>query len=138
MSRFAAILFVFGAVMALLSVAADAFAAHGLASMAPAMEQAVVWFKEGTNFQMNHALALLIATAVSERVAGRAQKVLRAAAISFAAATVLFPGALYSISFAGPGFFAPWGGYAAMIGWLMLAAGAVMAVPRGGASKQQA
>jgi uncharacterized membrane protein YgdD (TMEM256/DUF423 family) len=106
--------------------------------MAPAMEQAVVWFKEGTNFQMNHALALLIATAVSERVAGRAQKVLRAAAISFAAATVLFPGALYSISFAGPGFFAPWGGYAAMIGWLMLAAGAVMAVPRGDASKQQA
>ena len=114
MSRFAAILFVFGAVMALLSVAADAFAAHGLASMAPAMEQAVVWFKEGTNFQMNHALALLIATAVSERVAGRAQKVLRAAAISFAAATVLFPGALYSISFAG------------------------MAVPRGEASEQQA
>ena len=138
MSRFAAILFVFGAVMALLSVAADAFAAHGLASMAPAMEQAVVWFKEGTNFQMNHALALLIATAVSERVAGRAQKVLRTAAISFAAATVLFPGALYSISFAGPGFFAPWGGYAAMIGWLLLAAGAVMAVPRGEASEQQA
>jgi uncharacterized membrane protein YgdD (TMEM256/DUF423 family) len=102
------------------------------------MEQAVVWFKEGTNFQMNHALALLIATAVSERVAGRAQKVLRAAAISFAAATVLFPGALYSISFAGPGFFAPWGGYAAMIGWLLLAAGAVMAVPRGEASEQQA
>ena len=138
MSRFAAILFVFGAVMALLSVAADAFAAHGLASMAPAMEQAVVWFKEGTNFQMNHALALLIATAVSERVAGRAQKVLRTAAISFAAATVLFPGALYSISFAGPGFFAPWGGYAAMVGWLLLAAGAVMAVPRGEASEQQA
>ena len=130
MSRFAAILFVFGAVMALLSVAADAFAAHGLASVAPAMEQAVVWFKEGTNFQMNHALALLLATAVSERAAGRAQKVLRAAALSFAAATVLFPGALYSISFAGPGFFAPWGGYAAMIGWLLLAAGAVMAVPR--------
>jgi len=137
-SRFAAILFVFGAVMALLSVAADAFAAHGLASMAPAMEQAVVWFKEGTNFQMNHALALLIATAVSERVAGRAHRVLRTAAISFAAATVLFPGALYSISFAGPGFFAPWGGYAAMIGWLLLAAGAVMAVPRGEASEQQA
>lgn len=133
MSRFAANLFVFGAVMALLSVAADAFAAHGLASMAPAMEQAVVWFKEGTNFQMNHALALLIATAVSERFAGRAQKVLRAAAVSFAAATVLFPGALYSISFAGPGFFAPWGGYAAMIGWILLAVGAVMAVPRRGA-----
>jgi uncharacterized membrane protein YgdD (TMEM256/DUF423 family) len=131
MSRFATILYVFGAVMALMSVCADAFAAHGLVTMAPAMEQAVVWFKEGANFQMNHALALLIATAVAERVpAGRAQSVLRMAAIFFGMGAVLFSGALYSISFAGPGFFAPWGGFAAMIGWLLFAAGAFMATLR--------
>ncbi len=131
MSRFAMTLYVFGAVMALMSVCADAFAAHGLAAMAPAMEQAVVWFKEGANFQMNHALALLIATAVAERVAAaRAQSVLRLAAIAFAIGCVLFSGALYSISFAGPGFFAPWGGFAVMIGWLLFAAGAVMAAAR--------
>jgi uncharacterized membrane protein YgdD (TMEM256/DUF423 family) len=127
MSPFAAILTAFGAVMALMSVAADAFTAHGLVTVAPAMEQAVVWFKEGANFQMNHALGLLIATAMAEHLAvGRARAVLRASAVLLAASTVLFPGALYSISFAGPGFFAPWGGFAAMIGWILFAAGAVM------------
>lgn len=132
MSRFAVTLYVFGAVMALMSVCADAFAAHGLVTMAPAMEQAVVWFKEGANFQMNHALGLLIATAVSERFAGaRAQGLFRLAALGFALGTVLFPGALYSISFAGPGFFAPWGGFAAMIGWLLFAAGALVAAREG-------
>jgi uncharacterized membrane protein YgdD (TMEM256/DUF423 family) len=127
MSPFAAILTAFGAVMALVSVAADAFAAHGLVTAAPAMEQAVVWFKEGANFQMNHALGLLVATAVAEHLAvGRARAVLRASALLLAASTVLFPGALYSISFAGPGFFAPWGGFAAMLGWILFGAGAVM------------
>jgi uncharacterized membrane protein YgdD (TMEM256/DUF423 family) len=136
MSSFAAMLYVIGALLALISVAADAFAAHGLAAVAPAMEQAVVWFKEGANFQMNHALGLLIATAVAERLAaGRPRAVLRLAAISFAAGAVLFPGALYSISFAGPGFFAPWGGFASMIGWLLFATGAVMGVSRAAVSK---
>jgi uncharacterized membrane protein YgdD (TMEM256/DUF423 family) len=128
MSLFAATLYVIGAMLALVSVAADAFAAHGLVTMAPAMEQAVAWFKEGANFQMNHALGLLIATAVGERLAGRSRTILRLAAVFFAAGAVLFPGALYSISFAGPGFFAPWGGFAAMIGWLLFTIGAVMEV----------
>jgi uncharacterized membrane protein YgdD (TMEM256/DUF423 family) len=131
MSRFAVILTAFAAIMALLSVAADAFAAHGLVAVAPAMEQAVVWFKEGANFQMNHALGLLIATHVAERLEdGRARTFIRAGAVAMAVGCVLFPGALYSISFAGPGFFAPWGGYAVMIGWILLAVGAVMAARR--------
>jgi uncharacterized membrane protein YgdD (TMEM256/DUF423 family) len=136
MSPFAVTLYVIGALLALISVAADAFAAHGLVTMAPAMEQAVVWFKEGANFQMNHALGLLIVTALAERLtAGRARAALRLAAVSFAVGAVLFPGALYSISFAGPGFFAPWGGYAAMIGWLLFAAGAVMGLSGAAPSK---
>jgi uncharacterized membrane protein YgdD (TMEM256/DUF423 family) len=137
MTPFGATLFAFGALMALLSVAADAFAAHGLITVAPAMEQAVLWFKEGANFQMNHALGLLIATAVAERIApGRARALFRLSAIMFASATVLFPGALYSISFAGPGFFAPWGGFAAMIGWIMFAAGALAARSNVAASEE--
>jgi len=127
MSRFAMTLYVIGALLALLSVCADAFAAHGLVAMAPAMEQAVVWFKEGANFQMNHALGLLIATAIAERLTGRARTLLRASAVLFAVGTLMFSGALYSISFAGPGFFAPWGGFAVMAGWLLFAAGAVVA-----------
>lgn len=131
MSRFAVVLYVSGALMGLLSVAADAFAAHGLVAVAPAAEQAVVWFKEGARFQMNHVLALLIATALAERCdPGRARAAFRAAAVAFAAGCVLFPAALYSISFAGPGFFAPWGGYAVMIGWLLFAAGAVLGLAR--------
>ena len=131
MSRFSAISYVIGALLALVSVLADAFAAHGLAAVAPAMEQAVVWFKEGANFQMNHALGLIATTVVAESLApGWARKLLRLAAVFFAGGAVLFAGALYSISFAGPGFFAPWGGFAVMIGWLLLAGGAVMAVPR--------
>lgn len=136
MSPFAMTLYVIGAALALMSVAADAFAAHGLVTMAPAMEQAVVWFREGADFQMNHALGLLIATAVAERLsAGRPRTTLRLAAVSLALAAALFPGALYSISFAGPGFFAPWGGFAAMIGWLLFAIGAVMEVSRSARSK---
>lgn len=131
MSPFAVVLYIFGALMALMSVCADAYAAHGLAAAAPAMEQAVVWFKEGANFQMNHALGLLIITTVAERVpAGRARTLMRAAAVLLAAGTVLFSFALYSISFAGPGFFAPYGGFAVMIGWLLFAAGAVMTLSR--------
>lgn len=131
MSRCGASLFVLGAFLALVSVSADAFAAHGLAAIAPAMEQAVAWFKEGANFQMNHALALMIAAAVADRMEkGRARFLVRAGAGLLAAGALLFPGALYSLSFAGPGFFAPWGGIAAMIGWILFAAGAVLEISR--------
>lgn len=131
MSPFSASLYAFGALMALVSVMADAFAAHGLVTAAPAMEQAVVWFKEGANFQMNHALGVLIATAAADRAAlGPPRAIFRMSAILLASSTVLFPGALYSISFAGPGFFAPWGGFVAMMGWILFATGAVKALSR--------
>ncbi len=102
-SRFAVVLYVIGAVCGLLSVALAAFAAHALANIAPTGEQAVIWFKEATAFQMNHALALIFVTAVSERLQeGRGRSLMRAAAIFMAAGAILFPGALYSASFGGP------------------------------------
>lgn len=131
MSPFAATMLAFGALLALTSVSADALASHGLAAIAPAMEQAVVWFQVGANFQMNHALGLMIATVIAERLSeGRARTLLRAAAVLLGVGAVLFSGALYSISFAGPGFFAPWGGITAMIGWIVFAAGAAFGVAR--------
>jgi uncharacterized membrane protein YgdD (TMEM256/DUF423 family) len=39
---------------------------------------------------------------------------------------VLFPVALYAAAFDKPHFYAPWGGNAAMIGWLLFAVAAVM------------
>lgn len=130
-SRFAVVLYVIGGLCGLLSVALAAFAAHALVNVAPTGEQAVIWFKEATAFQMNHALALIAVTAISERLHwGRGRNLMRAAAIFLAAGAILFPGALYSVSFDGPVFFAPWGGTAAMIGWALFAAGAVIAYVR--------
>lgn len=130
-SRFAVVLYVIGAVCGLLSVALAAFAAHALVNVAPTGEQAVIWFKEATAFQMNHALALILVTAISDRVQwGRGRNLMRAAAVFLAAGAILFPGSLYSASFGGPVFLAPFGGTAAMIGWALLGVGAILTYVR--------
>lgn len=127
-SGFAVTLYVFGGVSALVSVALAALTSHGLAGLAPTAEQAVAWFKIATEFQMNHAIGLIVVAAISDRLAvGRARTVMRVGAVLLAAGALLFPVALYSLSFLGPSFFAPWGGFAAMGGWLLFAVSAVMA-----------
>ena len=137
-TRFAVVLYVIGAISGLLSVALAAFAAHALINIAPTGEQAVVWFKEATAFQMNHALASIGVTAISERLqVGRGRSLMRVGAAFLAAGAILFPGALYSVSFGGPVFFAPYGGVAAMIGWALFAVAAVVTyVQRQPASEQ--
>jgi len=130
-SRFAVVLYVIGAVSGLLAVALAALAAHALVSIAPTGEQAVIWFKEATAFQMNHALALILVTAISDRLqGGRGRNLMRASAIFLAAGAVLFPGGLYSASFGGPVFSAPYGGTAALIGWALFGVGAVVTYVR--------
>ena len=125
LSRFAAGMFAFAGLSGLLAVALAAFAAHALASIAPTGDQAVAWFREATAFQATHTLALVLITAVAERVApGKGQRVLRIAAGFMVAAVILFPGALYSVSFGGPVFTAPYGGVAAMAGWALFGVGA--------------
>jgi uncharacterized membrane protein YgdD (TMEM256/DUF423 family) len=124
MSRFAAISYAFAGISGVLAVALSALAAHALASFAPTGEQAVIWFREATAFQTTHTLALIGATAISERLPlGLGQRIMRKAAGLFAIATVLFPGALYAASFNGPVITAPFGGIAAMAGWALFALG---------------
>jgi uncharacterized membrane protein YgdD (TMEM256/DUF423 family) len=126
-SRFAVGLYVFGALSALVSVALAALTSHGLAALAPTGDQAVVWFRIATDFQMNHALGLILVTAISEHMAaGRPRALMRAAAVLLAAGALLFPAALYSLSFLGPSFFAPFGGVAAMAGWALFAVAGLM------------
>lgn len=126
-SRFAIAMYAFGGVSGLISVALAAFTSHGLLQMAPTGDQAVTWFKIGTGFQMDHVLGLIAITAISEHLAfGRPRQLMRIAAGLLAAGSLLFPAALYSLSFHGPSFFAPWGGFAAMGGWLLFAIGAFM------------
>jgi uncharacterized membrane protein YgdD (TMEM256/DUF423 family) len=127
-SGFAATLYAFAGVSGLIVVALAALTSHGLAGMAPTAEQAVEWFKIATEFQMNHTLGVILVTAIADQLAaGRARTVMRASAVLLAIGAVLFPGALYSLSFLGPSFFAPWGGFAAMAGWIGFAVSAVMA-----------
>jgi uncharacterized membrane protein YgdD (TMEM256/DUF423 family) len=124
-SRFAVTLYVIGALSGLISVGAAALAAHALDN-----PQAVDWFKQASAFQMSHALAMIIAAAFSDRVTGNARRALRGAALLFAVGAILFPGGLYSASFGGPLFFAPWGGTAALIGWAAFALGALLSLKK--------
>ena len=126
-SRFAVGLYVFGAFSALISVALAALTSHGLEGLAPAGDQAVEWFKIATGFQMNHALGLILVTAIAEHFsAGRPRDLMRAAAVLLSVGALLFPAALYSLSFGGPVFFAPFGGIAAMAGWALFAVAALL------------
>jgi uncharacterized membrane protein YgdD (TMEM256/DUF423 family) len=120
MSRFAAIMYAFAGFSGLVVVAFEALAAHGLAGFAPTGEQAVVWFNQATSFQMTQTFALILATAIAERLAeGLGRRLMRKAAVLFLLAAVLFPGGLYSGSFNGPLITAPFGGIAAMAGWVL-------------------
>lgn len=127
-SPFAVAMYVIAALSAFVAVAAAALTSHGLQGLAPTGELAVEWFKIATNFQLTHALGVILVTALAERFGeGRAQKVMQVSAMALAAGAVLFPTALYALSFNGPAFWAPFGGTAAMVGWLLFAAGVVMA-----------
>ena len=111
------------------SVALGAFAAHGLSKFVPegTAERGVSLFTQATEFQMSHALSLILVTLVAERVGGGfAQLVLRAAALLMLAAAVLFPSALYSAAFGGAQWWAPYGGTSSMIAWLLFALGALL------------
>jgi len=124
----ATVFYGFAGLAALTSIGLAAFAAHGVAKVAPTGERAVALFQQGTDFQIKHALALILVTIVADRLdPGAARTVLYVAAAFMVAGILLFPGALYAAAFDKPHFYAPWGGTAAMIGWLVFIVGAVMA-----------
>ncbi len=131
LSPFAAASYIAAALLALISVAAAALTSHGLINIAPTGAQALEWFKIATGFQITHALGIVLVTIIGEQLApGRARSVLRVGVVLLGLGALLFPTALYSLSFYGPAFFAPWGGFAAMGGWIAFAVGAAMAVKR--------
>jgi uncharacterized membrane protein YgdD (TMEM256/DUF423 family) len=108
------------------SVAAGAFAAHGLDLRTEAGLKARDWLQTGSHYQMFHALAMLgvCALAGAELLNARLAVV---ALWLFLVGSVLFPGALYSLSFGGPrwlGAVAPVGGLAFIAGWIFLAVAA--------------
>jgi len=106
-----------------LSVILGAFAAHGLDLRTEAGLKARDWLQTGSHYQMVHALAMLGVCAL----AGAELLNVRLAVVAlwlFLVGSVLFPGALYSLSFGGPRWFgavAPIGGLAFIAGWGALA-----------------
>jgi uncharacterized membrane protein YgdD (TMEM256/DUF423 family) len=108
-----------------LSVAIGAFAAHGLKQVLDA--KALGWIDTGVQYQMNHALALLIIGVAIKQ--WPRWKGLKAAAMSFSAGILLFSGSLYLMAatqIKALGIITPIGGLAFLIGWGCLAYAAVI------------
>ena len=102
------------ALAGLTGVAAGAFGAHALtATLSPA---SLTIFKTATNYQLIHALALLLVATMPSRWAQRA-------GVAFALGILLFCGSLYVLSLTGSRAFVlitPLGGLCLLAGWSLL------------------
>jgi uncharacterized membrane protein YgdD (TMEM256/DUF423 family) len=105
-----------GAVWGFLAVALGAFGAHGLPRDTSA--QALDWWKTAAQYQLAHALALVL-TGLLGLHAARVD----AAGWCFLAGSALFSGTLYAMTLGGPrllGAVTPLGGVLLLLGWLLL------------------
>jgi len=118
-----------GALFGAIAVALGAFGAHGLKKIVP--PETVSSFQTGVQYQMYHALALLITAVIYEKFGGKS---LRWAGIFFILGIILFSGSLYfltvlrandKVGLTGIGIITPFGGLFFIAGWLLLLAGVV-------------
>jgi len=118
------------AIFAAIAVAMGAYAAHGLAGRIEALGYAeelskrVGWFETAARYQMYHALAALLAIALTANAT--ALKTSRLASYAFFLGIFLFSGSLYVMTFAPAewnklGAITPLGGLAFITGWIILA-----------------
>lgn len=126
LSRTSIYLIVFAALNGLIAVITGSLAAHGIESMAPVGEKAIRWFYDGSDFQMKMAFGIVFVALLHDRVAeGRSRKLMLITGVLFGVGIFCFSGALYSLSFNGPGIMAPVGGLSAMLGFICLVFGAI-------------
>jgi uncharacterized membrane protein YgdD (TMEM256/DUF423 family) len=114
---------IFAALNGAMAVGTGAYASHGLAAQPQVQE----WFRIAGQYQMAHALALVLLVVLGGRIGGVA---LRIAGWLFVAGILLFCGTLYALATVGPlpvPMTAPAGGWSFMLGWLALAAAALQA-----------
>ena len=113
-----------GALLGAVAVALGAFGAHGLKKIVPA--ETVQTFQTGVQYQMYHALALLLTGLLYEKCSLRPA---RTAGILFIIGIILFSGSLYVLtagkaadtsSLDKAGIITPFGGLAFISGWLFL------------------
>lgn len=99
-------------------VALGAFAAHGLKNRLTPEYLAI--FHTGVTYQLVHTLALLGIALLVTQIPGR---LVTWAGTSFAIGIVLFSGSLYLLTLTGVsklGIITPFGGFAFLIGWVLL------------------
>lgn len=118
------IFLIIGIVLAGLAVALGAFGAHGLKKVVSPENVAV--YQTGVQYQMYHALALILVGILSERILNG---YLSYAGVLFVAGIVLFSGSLYLIVSlyalnktvpSAVGILTPIGGLFFILGWLCL------------------
>lgn len=122
---------IFGAVFGLLSVILGALGAHSLKGvLTPALMDT---FKTAVNYQMQHAVVLLVVGLLSE-FQSTSIKWLKLSAMSLIFGILLFSGSLYLIVFSELKFFgviAPVGGLCLIMGWVSI----IVAVFSSGSSR---
>ncbi len=117
------VFFFIGAVLSGLAVAAGAYGAHGAVSLG---SESVIWINKAARYQMYHGLALLmVAWACTQWPKGIRYSI--SAGFLFVLGVFCFSGSLYVMAFTGlnMGLFTPLGGMAFILGWLLLATGAL-------------
>ncbi|MBO6515503.1 MAG: DUF423 domain-containing protein [Bacteroidia bacterium] len=114
----------FGAIFAALGVALGAFGAHGLEEFLTKTQRADV-FETAVRYQLYHAFALLFVGILADRIKSN---LLKYAGYLFTAGILLFSGSLYLLvgtQITRFGMITPLGGLAFIVGWGLLAAGAL-------------
>lgn len=109
-----------GAFAALLAVALGAFGAHSLRGVLTPAQLEV--YQTGVQYQMYHALALLLVALLAERHLAPAR--VRIVGWLFTAGMLFFSGSLYALALSGVrvlGAITPLGGVCFLAGWLTLA-----------------
>jgi uncharacterized membrane protein YgdD (TMEM256/DUF423 family) len=116
--------FSLGALFGALAVVLGAFGAHGLKKMVSA--DAIAVFQTGVQYQMYHALALLITGMLHERLQNR---LIKWAGYLFCVGILFFSGSLYVIGLMNAaqntvpvliGILTPVGGLVFIVGWVCL------------------
>ena len=108
----------FAALNGFLSVCLGAFAAHGLKHHITS-ESLAIW-QTGVQYQMYHALALLVVGLLYQQ---QASKALKLSGLAFILGSFLFSGSLYALALGAPnilGLITPCGGLSFLVGWSAL------------------
>ena len=111
-----------GALLAGIAVGAGAFGAHGLRSVLD--PSALMLWKTAVDYQMNHALGILVLGLSAVVVPENRHRPLGQAATALILGILIFCGSLYAMALGAPrllGLLTPLGGGLLLLGWLLWA-----------------